>query len=51
MSDDSSHKDNDSSWVPEDDECSVIIDDDEQSNHHDHLGNTGTDHAKDNIFV
>jgi hypothetical protein len=29
----------------------VIIDDDEQSNHHDHLGNTGTDHAKDNIFV
>jgi hypothetical protein len=37
--------------VPEDDDCSVIIDDDEQSNHHDHLGNTGTDHAKDNIFV
>ncbi len=25
--------------------------DDEQSNHHDHLGNTGTDHAEDNIFV
>jgi hypothetical protein len=52
MSDDSSHNDDDSSWVPEDDDCSVIIDDDEQSNHHDdHLGNTGTDHAKDNIFI
>jgi hypothetical protein len=51
MSGDLSHNDDDSSWVPEDDDCSVIIDDDEQSNHHDHLGNTGTYHAKDNIFV
>jgi hypothetical protein len=51
MLDDSSHNDNDSSWVPEDDDCSVIIDDDEQSNHHDHLGNTGADHAEDIIFV
>ncbi len=38
MSDDSSHNDNDSSWVPEDNDCSVTIDDDEQSNHHYHLG-------------
>jgi hypothetical protein len=51
MLDDSSHNDDDSSWVPEDDDCSVIIDDDEQSNHPDHLGNTSTDHAEDNIFV
>ncbi len=51
MSDDSSHNDNDSSWVPEDKDCSVIIDDDEQSNHDDHIGNTGADHAGDNIFV
>ncbi len=51
MSNDSSHNDDDSSWVPEDNDCSVIIDDDEQSNHDDHIGNTGTDHARDNIFV
>jgi hypothetical protein len=51
MLDDSSHNDNDSSWVPEDDDCSVIIDDNEQSNHDDHIKNTGTDHARDNIFV
>ncbi len=30
---------------------SVIIDHDEQSNHHDHIGNIGTVHAMDNIFV
>ena len=36
MPDDLSHNDNDSTWVPEDDDCSVIIDHDEQSNHHDH---------------
>ncbi len=29
MSDDSSHNENDSTWVPEDDDCSVIIDCDE----------------------
>jgi hypothetical protein len=51
MSDDLSHNEDDSSWVPEDNDCSVIIDDDEQSNHDDHIGNTGTDHARDNIFV
>jgi hypothetical protein len=51
MSDESSHNDNDSTWVPEDDDCSVIIDHDEQSNHHDHIGNIGTVHARDNIFV
>ncbi len=50
MPDDSSHNDNDSTWVPEDDDCSVIIDHDEQSNHHDHIGNIGTVHARDNIF-
>jgi hypothetical protein len=50
MSDDSSHNDDDSSWVPEDDDRSVIIDDDEQSNHDDHIRNTSTDHAGDNIF-
>jgi hypothetical protein len=51
MPDDSSHNDNDSTWVPEDDDCSVIIDHDEQSNHHDHIGNIGTVHAMDNIFI
>jgi hypothetical protein len=51
MSDDLSHNDDDSTWVPEDDDCSVIIDDDEQSNHHDHIGNTGTVHARDKNFV
>jgi hypothetical protein len=51
MSDDSSHNDDDSTWVPEDDDCSVIIDHDEQSNHHDQIGNTGTVHARNNIFV
>ncbi len=51
MLDDLSHNDNDSTWVPEDNDCSVIIDHDEQSNHHDHIGNIGTVHARDNIFV
>ncbi len=51
MSDDSSHNDDDSTWVPEDDDRSVIIDDGEQSNHHDHIGNTSTVHARDYIFV
>ncbi len=37
--------------MPEDDDCSVIIDHDEQSNHHDHIGNTSTVHARYNIFV
>ncbi len=33
MSDDLSHNDGDSSWVPEEDDCSEIIVDDEQSYH------------------
>ncbi len=54
MSDVSSHNDDDSSWVPEDDDCSEIIDGDELSNHPDHTGKIGTnhvDHVGDNIFV
>jgi hypothetical protein len=51
MQDDLSHNDDDSTWVPEDHDCSVIIDHDEQSNYHDHIGNIGTVHARDNIFV
>ncbi len=37
MMDDSTLNDNDSSWVPEDEECSGIEVDDEQTNHHDKL--------------
>ncbi len=51
MPDDSSHNNDDSTWVPEDDVCSVIIDHDEQSNHHDHTENIGTVHAREYIFV
>ncbi len=51
MPDDSSHNEDDSTWVPEDDDCSVIIDHDEQLNHHDHIRNIGTVHARDNIFT
>ncbi len=54
MSDDSSQDDGDSSWVPEEDDCSEIIVDDEQSFNHDNVGNTSmnhSDHVGDNIFV
>ncbi len=50
MPDDSSHNDDDSTWVQEDDDGSVIIDHDEQSNHHDHIENIGTVHARDNTI-
>jgi hypothetical protein len=45
MSDDSSYNDDDSSWVPEDDDCSEIIVDVEESNHHDTVGNTSMNHV------
>jgi hypothetical protein len=54
MSDDSSHNDDDSSWVPKDNDCSEISVDDELSNHHDHVGKIGmnhVDHVRDNIFA
>jgi hypothetical protein len=54
MSDDSSQDDGDSSWVPEEDDCSEIINDDEQSYKHDNVANTSMnhfDHVGDNIFV
>jgi hypothetical protein len=54
MSDDLSQDDSDSSWVPEEDDCSEIIVDDEQSYNHDNVGNTSMnhfDHVRDNIFV
>jgi hypothetical protein len=54
MSDDSSQDDGDSSWVPEEDDCSEIFVDDEQSYTHDNVANTSMnhfDHVGDNIFV
>jgi hypothetical protein len=54
MSDDLLQDDSDSSWVPEEDDCSEIIVDDEQSYNHDNDGNTSMnhfDHFRDNIFV
>jgi hypothetical protein len=54
MSDYLSQDDGDSSWVPEEDDCSEIIVDDEQSYNHDNVGNTSMnhfDHVGDNIFV
>jgi hypothetical protein len=54
MSDDLSQDDGDSSWVPEEDDCSEIIVDDEQSYNHDNVGSTSMnhfDHVGDNIFV
>jgi hypothetical protein len=54
LSDDSSQDDGDSSWVPEEDDCSEIIVDDEQSYNHDNVENTSMnhfDHVGDNIFV
>jgi hypothetical protein len=54
MSDDLSQDDNDSSWVPEEDDCSENIVDDEESNNHDNIGNTSmnhVNHVRDNIFV
>ncbi len=54
MPDDSSQDDGDSSWVPEEDDCSEIIVDDEQSYNHDNVENTSInhfDHVGDNIFV
>jgi hypothetical protein len=53
MSDDSSQDDDDSSWVPEEYDCSESIADDEEFNNHDNVGNTSTnhvDHVRDNIF-
>jgi hypothetical protein len=54
MSDDLSQDDGDSSWVPEEDDCSEIIVDDEQSYNHDNVGNTSMNHFNhvgDNIFA
>jgi hypothetical protein len=54
MSDDLSQDDGDSSWVPEEDDCSEIIVDYEQSYNHDNVGNTSMnhfDHVRDNIFL
>jgi hypothetical protein len=54
MSDDLSQDDSDSSWVPEEDDCSEIIVDDEQSYNHENVGNTSMNyfnHVGDNIFV
>jgi hypothetical protein len=54
MSDDLSQDDGDSSWVPEEDDCSENIVDDEQSYNHNNVGNTSMNHFNhvgDNIFV
>jgi hypothetical protein len=54
MSDDSSQDDGNSSWVPEEDDCSEIIVDDEQSYNLDNVGNTSMnhfDHFGDKNFV
>jgi hypothetical protein len=54
MSDDSSQDDGDSSWVPEEDDCSEIIVDDEQFYNCGNVGNTSMNHFNhvgDNIFV